>query len=160
MLFQMLTGVLPFRGDSMAELMFKIANEPAPDIRIVRSDISDRLAAVVAKALAKKPEERYQDGDAFAGDLKAVIAEMSGSPVATSAVAAQPAMQSTAPEAPEKTMAFAATGSAPAGEYERTVVGVPGGPLQESALTPDGGATNFEKTAVFPKPDSGNGTGA
>jgi serine/threonine protein kinase len=30
MLFQMLTGVLPFRGDSMAELMYKIANEEAP----------------------------------------------------------------------------------------------------------------------------------
>jgi serine/threonine protein kinase len=31
MLFQMLTGVLPFRGESMAELMYKIANEEAPD---------------------------------------------------------------------------------------------------------------------------------
>ena len=33
MLFQMLAGVLPFRGDSMAELMYKIANKLAPDIQ-------------------------------------------------------------------------------------------------------------------------------
>jgi serine/threonine-protein kinase len=39
MLFQMLTGVLPFRGESMAELMFKIANEEAPDIRIIRKEL-------------------------------------------------------------------------------------------------------------------------
>jgi serine/threonine protein kinase len=39
MLFQMLAGVLPFRGDSMAELMYKIANEEAPDIRIIRKEI-------------------------------------------------------------------------------------------------------------------------
>jgi hypothetical protein len=30
---------LPFRGDSMAELMYKIANEEAPDIRIIRKEI-------------------------------------------------------------------------------------------------------------------------
>src|SRR6476661_6194580 len=56
MLFQMLAGVLPFRGDSMAELMYKIANEEAPDIRIIRKDISERLAAVVALSLSKRPE--------------------------------------------------------------------------------------------------------
>ncbi|MEO5672198.1 MAG: serine/threonine-protein kinase, partial [Ramlibacter sp.] len=71
MLFQMLTGVLPFRGDSMAELMYKIANEEPPDIRIVRNDIPDQLAQVVARALAKRSDARYQDGDAFANDLKA-----------------------------------------------------------------------------------------
>jgi serine/threonine protein kinase len=76
MLFQMLTGVLPFRGDSMAELMYKIANEEAPDIRIVRPGISERLASVVALALAKKPELRYQDGDRFAADLRSVLAVM------------------------------------------------------------------------------------
>jgi serine/threonine protein kinase len=45
MLFQMLTGVLPFRGDSMAELMYKIANEEAPDIRIIRKDAVAPLAS-------------------------------------------------------------------------------------------------------------------
>jgi CHASE2 domain-containing sensor protein len=78
MLFQMLTGVLPFRGDSMAELMYKIANEEAPDIRIVRNEVPDQLAQVVAKSLAKRSDARYQDGDTFAADLRAAIAAMDG----------------------------------------------------------------------------------
>jgi serine/threonine protein kinase len=41
MLFQMLTGVLPFRGESMAELMYKIANEEAPDLRVIRSELPE-----------------------------------------------------------------------------------------------------------------------
>ncbi|MEN9436691.1 MAG: hypothetical protein RIR09_1346, partial [Pseudomonadota bacterium] len=38
-LYQLLAGILPFRGDSMAELMYKIANEPAPDIRKLRPEL-------------------------------------------------------------------------------------------------------------------------
>ena len=76
MLFQMLAGVLPFRGDSMAELMYKIANEPAPDIRIIRSEISEKLANIVALSISKRPETRYQDGDQFAADLRAVMSEL------------------------------------------------------------------------------------
>jgi serine/threonine-protein kinase len=70
----MLTGVLPFRGESMAELMYKIANEPAPDLLEVRKDLPAQLAQVVARALAKKPDQRFQDGDAFARELRAVLA--------------------------------------------------------------------------------------
>ncbi len=73
MLFQMLTGVLPFRGDSMAELMYKIANEPAPDIRIVRPDLPDGLTRIVAHALEKNPDQRYLDGAQLAADLRAVL---------------------------------------------------------------------------------------
>lgn len=78
MLYQMLTGVLPFRGDSMAELMYKIANEEAPDLRVPRPQAPERLAQVVARALAKKPDLRYQDGDEFARDLRAAAAGLSG----------------------------------------------------------------------------------
>jgi eukaryotic-like serine/threonine-protein kinase len=76
MLYQMLTGVLPFRGDSMAELMYKIANEEAADIRVVRAELSPKVAQIVALALSKKPETRYQDGDKFAADLRLAVAEM------------------------------------------------------------------------------------
>ncbi|MDO8442114.1 MAG: serine/threonine-protein kinase [Polaromonas sp.] len=96
-LFQMLAGVLPFRGDSMAELMYKIANEPAPDIRIIRQELSGRLADIVALSLSKKPEARYQDGDRFAADLRAVIAEWPGGPASTAAPA--PAAPDAAPAA-------------------------------------------------------------
>lgn len=76
MLFQMLTGVLPFRGESMAALMFKIANEEAPDIRTLRPELPAALASVVALALTKRPEIRYQDGEQLAADLRQVAAGM------------------------------------------------------------------------------------
>jgi eukaryotic-like serine/threonine-protein kinase len=96
MLFQMLAGVLPFRGDSMAELMYKIANEEAPDIRIIRSEIPQKLADVVAMSLSKRPETRYQDGDQFAADLRAVMGELSGLPEPTSNKTSAAANQPTA----------------------------------------------------------------
>ena len=75
MLFQMLTGVLPFRGDSMAELMYKIANEPAPDIRFIRQDLPERLTGILSTALHKQVESRYQTGEQFASDLRALGVE-------------------------------------------------------------------------------------
>ena len=86
MLYQMLTGVLPFRGDSMAELMYRIANEEAPDVRVLRAELSERLARVVALALTKVPEARYQSGEQFAADLRVALDELpvpaSGAPAA------------------------------------------------------------------------------
>jgi serine/threonine-protein kinase len=73
MLFQMLTGTLPFKGDSMAGLMYKIANEEAPDIRTLRPELPERLASIVALALTKRPEVRYQTGDQMATDIKLVL---------------------------------------------------------------------------------------
>ena len=76
MLFQMLAGVLPFRGESMAELMYKIATEEAVDIRVMRKELPATLADVVALSLSKRPETRYQNGDQFAVDLRSVLAGM------------------------------------------------------------------------------------
>jgi eukaryotic-like serine/threonine-protein kinase len=135
MLFQMLTGVLPFRGDSMAELMYKIANEEAPDIRIIRKDISERLANIVALSLGKRPETRYQDGNQFAADLRSVLADLS-SPTAASIAPAVPA--SAVPT------------------FEATVFGAmpaSGTPRYDQAQTTDAGDSGlFAKTAVISKP--------
>lgn len=114
MLFQMLAGVLPFRGDSMAELMYKIANEPAPDIRAIRHEVPARLADIVALSLSKKPETRYQDGDQFAADLRVAIAELS----VVSTGPAVPASATTGLECIEKTAVFPA-GDNPA--FARTI---------------------------------------
>ncbi len=114
MLFQMLAGVLPFRGDSMAELMYKIANDAAPDIRIIRAELPERLAEVVALALSKRSETRYQDGDQFAADLRAIIAGMSGATV--SAPVPQPVAG--ASDGSEKTVALT-VGDNPA--FEKTI---------------------------------------
>ncbi len=76
MLFQLLTGTLPFEGSSMAELMRRIVNEPAPDVRSLRPQLPQALADVVTLTLEKRPEVRYADGIQIAQDLRAVAAEM------------------------------------------------------------------------------------
>jgi eukaryotic-like serine/threonine-protein kinase len=76
MLFQLLAGVLPFRGESMAELMYKIASEDAGDIRVVRPELPAALAHVIARALAKQPDARYQTGSQFASELRVVLASL------------------------------------------------------------------------------------
>jgi serine/threonine-protein kinase len=82
MLYQMLVGLLPFRGDSMAELMYKIANEEAVDIRVIRPELPEQLSRVIGRALNKLPQGRYQTGEEFAADLRGV---MSGSKPSDSA---------------------------------------------------------------------------
>jgi serine/threonine-protein kinase len=74
MLFQLLTGSLPFQADSMASLMFKITNEEASNIKTLRPEISDAVASVVGRTLAKDVEQRFQTGTELANHLKAVMA--------------------------------------------------------------------------------------
>lgn len=72
-LFQLLTGSLPLRADSMPELMRKIVHVDPPDVRTLRADLPEALARLVAKALRKLPAERYQTGQQLANDLAYVI---------------------------------------------------------------------------------------
>jgi serine/threonine protein kinase len=80
MLFQLLTGALPHASESMAELMNRIVNAPAPDVRSLRPELPEDLANVVALALEKRPEVRYADGHQMAADLLAVAALMDSLP--------------------------------------------------------------------------------
>jgi len=70
MLFQMLTGTLPLRGDSMAALMYQIANQAPPDVRSLRPELPEKLAEIIEKLLAKQPQHRYQTGRELAEDLR------------------------------------------------------------------------------------------
>jgi CHASE2 domain-containing sensor protein len=77
MLYQMCCGKLPFEGDSMAQLMFRIANEPHPDVRGVNPALPDCVVAIIDKALTKDPDARYQTGAEFAKDVRTCMT-MSG----------------------------------------------------------------------------------
>jgi serine/threonine-protein kinase len=98
MAFQLLTGVLPFRAESMAELMFKIANEPPPDARAVRSDLPAPLADVVLKAMAKDLTVRYARGNDMARDLRG---SLSGMPVSPQVASAAMDFENTRPSSPD-----------------------------------------------------------
>lgn len=173
MLYQMLTGVLPFRGDSMAELMYKIANEEAPDLRIPRPDLPQALAQVVARVLAKKPDLRYQDGDELAADLKAILAAMSGAPAAP-APAPIAVATPVGPAAADKTLAFRPAEAAPP-SFDATVPAgaafqatVPAGSLPgyDAGRADAQAPASFDKTSVMNKsgaqdlpPNGGGKTG-
>lgn len=73
MLYQLLCGELPFQGDSMATLMYKIANETHPLIADINPTLAEKAPCVVPildKALEKSPENRYQTGERLARDLR------------------------------------------------------------------------------------------
>ncbi len=69
-LYSLLSGELPFAADSMAALMYKIANEPHADVRQLNPEISEDLAMVINKMLEKNAENRYQTGKQVADDLR------------------------------------------------------------------------------------------
>ena len=70
MLYQLLTGTLPFQAETLAALMFKIANEPHPDILTVRVDLPPYLKRIIDIALQKNVSNRYQSGAEFASALR------------------------------------------------------------------------------------------
>ena len=74
MLYQLTTGNLPFKGDSMATLMYKIANEPHQGVFELRPDLREQkpcIAAIIDKALQKDVDVRYQTGAEMAKDIQA-----------------------------------------------------------------------------------------
>lgn len=66
MFYQLLTGQLPFQGESMAELMFRITNEPPKDIRTLNPRLPDCVVDIIGRMLEKQPEQRFQTGDEVA----------------------------------------------------------------------------------------------
>lgn len=72
-LYQLLTGALPFQADSMATLMFKIANEAPAPLLTLRPDLPPELEAIIARALQKQLEARYAAGREFARDLRDLL---------------------------------------------------------------------------------------
>ncbi len=71
MLFQLCTGQLPFKADSMASLMYKIANDAHPSPMSLRPDLPPCLTSIIDKALAKLANDRYSRGAEMARSLRA-----------------------------------------------------------------------------------------
>ena len=69
-LYQLLTGSLPFQADSMATLMYKIANEPAAPASVLRPDLPAGIDAVIEHALQKTLDARYAAGRELARALR------------------------------------------------------------------------------------------
>lgn len=75
-MYQMISGELPFKGESMATLMYAIVNEPPVDIKKVKPDINPALRKVIHNAIGKKPDKRYQSGKKLAAHLRVCLERM------------------------------------------------------------------------------------
>src|SRR5256714_8445527 len=70
-LFEMLAGHVPFTGDSPTAIMMKHLQEPPPSVLDERKDLPAGVGRVVARALAKRPEDRFQKAGEMADALAA-----------------------------------------------------------------------------------------
>jgi serine/threonine protein kinase len=68
-LYEMLTGRVPFGGDSAVAVAYKHVQEPPEPPSRLNPDVSPSLEAVVMRALAKNPDNRYQTAEEFCADL-------------------------------------------------------------------------------------------
>ena len=73
LLYRLLTGHLPFDGESAGEIALKHANEAIPSLHHFRPDLSEAVELVIRVALAKSPEARFPSADALAKALLAAI---------------------------------------------------------------------------------------
>ncbi len=73
-LYEMLTGEVPFTGESQVAVAMKHVREQIPDVQLKRPEISAALASVVDTATAKRLDERYADDAEFIADLEDVLA--------------------------------------------------------------------------------------
>ncbi|HTP71789.1 MAG TPA: protein kinase [Burkholderiaceae bacterium] len=75
-LYQMVTGERPFKGESLVAVATRIANDPPPPLAQRRPDAPASLRRVVERCLAKQPSQRFQSGKEMADGLLKVLAEL------------------------------------------------------------------------------------
>ena len=75
-LYQLLAGVFPFKGDNIAELAYKIANEKHQPVRDLRPELPKSMTRVINKALNKDPVKRYATGNDMKEALEKVLEDL------------------------------------------------------------------------------------
>lgn len=83
-LYQLLTGNVPFKAPGLAALSILITTKNPKPVRERRADIPVELEAIVTRAMAKKLDERYKTGEEMAADLAAIHQQVARAGVALS----------------------------------------------------------------------------
>jgi serine/threonine-protein kinase len=73
-LYEMLTGQVPFKGESPVAVAMKHVREELPDVQLLRPEVSAATAAVLDRAVAKDLSRRYPDAQSMVADLEEVLA--------------------------------------------------------------------------------------
>jgi serine/threonine protein kinase len=72
-MFEMLSGAPPFTGDGVTEVLVKVIVEEAPPLRSRAPDVCPRLAAIVDRALAKNPNDRFESAIEMTAALRELL---------------------------------------------------------------------------------------
>jgi serine/threonine-protein kinase len=131
MAHEMLTGSMPFSGKSAIAVLRKQVDEPPPSLSLKRPEIPAELDRVIAKALAKVPDERYGSAAAMAADLVRVgqtpeLTELAAGalPATARTIVQAPVSGPVVPNAPTvPTIKAASTRSAPEGRRFWLMIG-------------------------------------
>lgn len=75
LMFEMLTGKMPFKGDSAVEIALKHMKEPLPSAKELNPVIPQTVENIILKAAAKNPKNRYRDVREMADDIKTCLDE-------------------------------------------------------------------------------------
>ncbi|MDR6225935.1 protein kinase domain-containing protein [Desmospora profundinema] len=125
-LYEMVTGRLPFDSDEAIAIALKHLQQPVPDPRTIRPELPEPLCQVIFRAMEKDPQDRYQSAQEMIADLKAFLG---GQPLgATSAPAAAGGVW-------ERERDQGTGHQNPPEEWEQETVSRKTDPLMESRLT-------------------------
>ena len=144
-LYEMVSGQPPFQADSAMTLMMMHINDPVPDPRKLNPDVPDELIAIINKALAKKPSDRYQTAAEMASALRIASRQLSSK----TSVEVPPVTATMVEEVPSKAGGDATSAeNVPMLTNEKTMLDNP--PVQKTAI--DGGMDNGKTAFESPPP--------
>src|SRR5258706_680144 len=112
-LYEAITGEVPFNADTFNELLFKIVLEAARPVEQIVPNIDANFAAIVNKSMAREPGARFQSAREFQQTLEQWAA--GAGPQLAASLGAPAQMVAPAPHAPLGTGAYAAAGTPPQG---------------------------------------------
>jgi len=88
LLFELLTGEVPYDGDGMVTVALKHVHDPVPSVRTRRPEVSPRVDALVRRMMAKRPEDRFASLDDLISELDECLAESGAEPIDPAALTA------------------------------------------------------------------------
>ena len=96
-IYELLTGEVPFPGENFVAVAMKHINDPPPDVLEKRPDVPLRLAAAVDRAMAKDPAQRFSTMDQLAWELRQCLAELDTPDSERTIIAPSPVLRESRP---------------------------------------------------------------
>lgn len=151
LLYEMLTGVCPFRGKNLYETLDNIVSKSPTAPRLLQQDIPPELEAICLRCLEKKPEDRYPT----AGEAAAALEEFcrKGNEATTAVISPRPDEPGRVPKPRRRAVLLGALALGLIGLVFVLVIAFRRGPADESSADPTGGKTTERKETRNGKTD-------